>query len=188
MKTKLLVLMLLFCLKSVYSQTITDIEKKYGKRQDVYSVSEHIWMTPDYTVDRQVCRVRLYAKRVDAKSNYLGATLQYEELRDVLNSLIPPDSRGQKTKLNFGATATGGPAAWTTYPYERVVFTFVSSFRPSFDSTVLKRGEFVFQPPEKTATDAKESSAPSVDDFLPSASSDTEVVTIRWNDRKCAGH
>jgi len=188
MKIRLLIVILLFCIQPAYSQTIADIEKNYGKRQDVYSVSAHIWMTPEYAVDGQICRVRLYAKRVDSNNSYLDAMLPSEELRDVLNTLVPPDKRGQKTKLNFGATATGGGSAWTTYPYERVAFTFVSSFRTSSDSPVLKRGEFVFQPPEKTGVEIKENSAPAVEDFLPSASSETEVVTIHWNDRKCAPH
>jgi len=32
----------------VYAQTAADIQKKYGKPVDVYSVSEHVWMTPEY--------------------------------------------------------------------------------------------------------------------------------------------
>jgi hypothetical protein len=187
MKTILALTVLLVCFQSSYSQTVADIEEAFGKRQDVYSVSEHIWMTPEFALDGQVCLMRLYPKRVDARNNFVGAGLQYEELRRLLNSLVPLNQRGMKSKTNFGATATGGPAAWTTYPYERITFIFTSSFLPAkFDeSTRLRKGEYTFSEPKTGLAIDQKSELPSADDFLPSQSSTTEIVTIRWNDRKC---
>jgi hypothetical protein len=187
MKHGILMAILLTCFTSAYGQTGTDIETTYGQRQPVYSVSSHIWMTPDYARDGQVCRMRLYPKRVDASINYVGVGLQYDELRQLLNSLVPLDKRGMKSKINFGSTATGGPAAWTTYPYERVTFTFTSSFLPAKldESPRLRKGEFIFTNPEATPGTDQGREVPSADDFLPSQSSTTEIVTIRWNDRKC---
>ena len=191
-KTRLgmLPLLLLTCFMSVSAQTATDIENKYGPRQQVYSISAHIWMTPEYSSDGQVCRMRLYPKRVDAKTNYVGAGLVFEELRDLLNSLVPPEDRGKKLKVNFGATATGGPAVWTTYPYENVNFTFSSAFRKDkYDgASLLRRGEFVFTiSPADLANlpTAPESDIPSADDFLPSQSLTNEIVAISWSQRKC---
>lgn len=187
MKPGILMAVLLACFLSVHEQTITDIERTYGQRQQVYLVSQHIWMTPDYARDGQVCRMRLYPKRVDASINYVGVGLQYDELRELLNSLVPLDKRGMKSNINFGATATGGPAAWTTYPYERVTFTFTSSFVPAKldESPRLRKGEYTFTKPETRPGTEQESALPSADDFFPSQSSNTEIVTIRWNDRKC---
>ena len=187
MKAKLAIVILQCCFMSAYAQTVTDIEKKYGQPQEVYSVSKHIWMTPEYATDGQVCRMRLYPKRVDGNSNYVGAALQYNELRDLLNSLVPPDKRGMKLKLNFGATATGGPATWTTYPYERVTFTFTTSFLPRRfeESPPLRKGEYTFSLPQSEPGQDTQSEKPSTDDFLPSQSSTIEIVTIRWSDRKC---
>ena len=187
MKAKLLVVILLFSCMSAYAQSVTDIEKKYGQRKEVYSVSEHIWMTPEYAIDGQVCRMRLYPKRIDGDRSFVGAMLQYVELRDLLNSLVPPNMRGLKSKVNFAATATGGPASWTTYPYEKVTFTFTSSFLPSKfeESSPLRRGEYRFQKPEGVEASDRETQLPTNDDFSASESSSIEIVTIRWNDRRC---
>lgn len=32
---------------SNFGQTSSDIEMKFGKPENVYSVSEHLWMTPE---------------------------------------------------------------------------------------------------------------------------------------------
>ncbi len=172
MKAKFAVVVLILCFKFALGQTAADIDMKYGKRVDVYAVSEHIWMTPEYGDDGQVCKVRLYPKRIARNTNYLSKQLPFEELREALQSLVPLDKRGWK-RQSFGVTATGGPAAWTTYPYERVTFIFVSSFSAStlVDSSPLIKGEYVFPTPELSAGGESESSTPSDNDFLPSLAS-----------------
>lgn len=168
---------------STHAQTATDIRARYGKSVEVYSVSEHIWMTPEYANDGQVCRIRLYPKRIGGDTNYGSHELPFTELRDVLNSLVPVSTRGTK-KESFGATATGGGAAWTNYDYENVAFIFVSFFSSrAFNGAVLKKGEYVFpsQPKEPVRTDSNASA----EDFVEAASSNTEIVTIRWTARKC---
>jgi hypothetical protein len=117
--------------------------------------------------------------------NYVGVTLPFVELRDVLNSLIPPDKRGLKTTLNFGATTTGGPAAWTTYPYEKVTFTFISSMLKTSGSPLLRNNEFEFTIPATGYVAPKDNLTASTDDFIRSEKSKTEIVTIQWRDRKC---
>ncbi|HEX6045428.1 MAG TPA: hypothetical protein VFZ22_13140 [Pyrinomonadaceae bacterium] len=186
MKAILIALFLAYS-TAVSAQTVRDIEHQYGQRQPVYSVSRNIWMTPDYAADGQVCRMRLYPKRVDGNTDVVGAALQYNELRGLLNSLVPPNQRGMKSKINFGATATGGPATWTTYPYDKVTFTFTSSFSrgKSDDSSPLRKGEFTFPLSEANRGAKEETRSPSDYDFQPSERSMTEIVTIRWNNRKC---
>ena len=49
------------------AQTSADLQGKYGKSLEVYSVSQSIWMTPEYSPDGQVCRMRLYPKRLKRK-------------------------------------------------------------------------------------------------------------------------
>jgi hypothetical protein len=127
----------------------------------------------------------LFPKLASDNSVYLGTTFPFQELRDLLNSLVPPDKRGSKMKLNFGATATGGPAAWTTYPYEKVMFTFITSISKSSEYPLLRRGEFQFSISPKDYVPTPESSVPSADDFIRMETSKTEVVTIEWSDRKC---
>lgn len=188
MKTGIAIAVLLVGFQSNYSQTVADIEERFGKRQDVYSVSEHIWMTPEYGTDGQVCRMRVYTKPIAGNTNYLGSTLDFKELRDVLNSLVPLEKRGFKKKLNFGTTATGGPSAWTTYPYEEVTFIFSASFLPSkfTDSPPLIRGEYKFPLRVTDPSPKEEISTPSEDDFLPSESLEIQIVTIKWNHRTCS--
>jgi len=184
-RVRLAIVFFFVCVTPGVGQTRSDIELKYGKPVSVYSVSEHIWMTPEYASDGQVCRMTLYPKHTSGNTNYVGAKLQFEELRDVLNSLVPLNNRGLKTKLNFGATATGGPAAWTTYPYKKVTFTFISSMSKTTESSLLRKGEFEFGIPATDYIAPREDPAPSADDFMRSESSRTEIVTIQWSNRKC---
>ena len=139
-------LMFAFCVTSVYAQTAAHIKRAYGKPVDVYSVSEHIWMTPEYAENGSVCSMRLYPKRINQGINYVcnSCGLDFKELKVLLNQLVPPNTRGLQNE-SFGQTATGGPAAWTTYGYEKVTFTFDSPFGPiPYDSSTLRKGEFVF--------------------------------------------
>jgi hypothetical protein len=191
MKKPVALIFVLLAASYIYAQTATDLQSQYGNPVAVYSVSEHIWMTPEYDSDVQVCRMRLYPKRISADTNYLGHDLPFNELRDVLNALVQVETRGAKREF-FGTTATGGGSAWTTYGYENVSFTFMS-FSPiaSFDGTVLKKGEYTFPaldtfPALETEPLPKESS-PSSNDFVQWTSPRTEIVVVSWNGRKCTG-
>src|SRR5258705_10534246 len=87
----------LFGINSVLGQTASDFEKAYGKSLVVYSISEHIWMTPAYAADGQVCSMRLYPKHIDGNINYVSnspARLQFKELKEILKKLVPPQTRG----------------------------------------------------------------------------------------------
>lgn len=185
MKKTLALVLVLLAGKYAHAQTAADIRAKYGESVAVYSVSEHIWMTPEYAADGQVCRMRLYPKRISANTNYGAHNLPFNELRGVLNSLVPVETRGAK-KQSFGATATGGGAAWTTYDYDNVSFNFVSFSAPrTFEGVILKRGEYVFPPRESRPLPTE--SKPSSNDFLERLSAQTEIVTVNWNGRNCVG-
>jgi len=183
MRKTIALLLVLLASQSIYAQTAGDIQAKYGSPLNVYAVGEHIWMTPEFASDGRVCRMRLYPKRISDNTNYGAHDLPFNELRDVLNSLVRVETRGSK-KESFGATATGGGAAWTTYDYENVTFTFVS-FSPStrYDGVVLKRGEYVFPPPQTKPLPTN--SKPSSNDFVEGVSTRTEMVTITWTARSC---
>jgi len=164
-------------------QTVSEVERKYGKPVSVYSVSEHIWMTPDYSADGQVCRMRLYPRRLGSETDYLGSQLLFPELSQVLNEMLPPQLRGSK-KDGFGQTSLGGGTAWTTYEYENVSFSFISSYKLSPD--VLEKAKTkVLTGPDPEGLPLRKKTPPSVDDFADSKNSQTEIVTIRWNYRPC---
>lgn len=164
-------------------QTVTQIEAKYGKPTNAYSISSYIWMTPDYTTSGQVCRMRLYPKTISSEVEYLSPRLHFEELNAVLNDLVPVHLRGEK-KDAFGLTDMGGGVAWTTYAYEKVTFIFTSSTRLEPGQT-HKPGSISFSAEEIKASLPKKT-PPSIDDFTPSRFSKTEIVTISWNERRCA--
>jgi hypothetical protein len=77
MSAKLLVLILMVSAVAVASQTVSEIEETHGKPTLAYSVTEHIWMTPDYAADGQVCRMRFYPKRMIATPSNSAGTLHF---------------------------------------------------------------------------------------------------------------
>jgi hypothetical protein len=187
MSTKLLLLILLLSAVPVAGQTESEIEKAQGRPTLAYSVAEHICMTPDFAADGQVCQLVLYPRRVAAITSHLGNTLVFDEVASFLNSFVPPEHRGLQQEENFGTTATGGPTAWTTDPYENIYFKFISAFGPvsySDSQPPLRRGEFIFSIPYSPEPKIKDRS-PSVHDF--SRTDDAEFATVRWLQKTCVG-
>ena len=172
-----------------FAQTASEVEKSYGKPVSVdfarsfYSVGDHIWMTPDYSTDGQVCRIRIYPSRLGRKTDYLGAQLLFRELVRFLNQMVPPHLRGSK-KTGFGLTSLGGGTATTTYEYENVSFNFISTYTLAPD--VLKKAETaVLTGPDPEKLPLRKETPPSFDDFAASEKVPTKTVTINWNNRSC---
>ena len=164
-------------------QSVAQIEQQFGPPQKVYAIGSHTSMSADFAADGQVCMLYLYPRRVAGNKSHLGNTLVFEELASFLNSFVPPEHRGLQQEVNFGTTATGGPAAWTTYPYENVYFTFISPFGPhDYSEPILRRGEFTFSIPYLPPTEIKDRS-PSKHDFV--RADDKEIATVRWLRRTC---
>jgi hypothetical protein len=164
-----------------YAQTVSEVERRYGK--PIYSVSEHIWMTPDYSADGQVCRMRLYPKRFGEKTDNLISQLMFPELTELLNEIVPPGLRGSKQN-GFGQTSLGGGTAWTTYAYENMTLTFNFSYK--LDPNVLKIAEGKgLTGPASEGVPVRKNTPPSLDDFYASQNSHAESVTINWNHRPC---
>ena len=182
----LLGVLLLFNSNASVGQTASDIEMRYGKPTYAYSVSENVWMTPEYSVDGQVCRMRLYPKRISGDTNYVSGQLPFEDFRRAVDQIVPPNKRGAKREPFDGGYTTGGGAMWAIFTYEKVRITYAASFR--VDPNAWKdRKEFIFSeellslPEEKSETKVK-----SKDDFHSFRTSIAEIVTIVWLDRKCA--
>lgn len=134
-------MILLFACSAV-AQTPMDLQTRYGKPVTSYIVSDHILMTPEYTMDGKVCMMRLHPRPYSSKVNFVSAHLPFSELTKVLNELVPLRTRGAK-KDPFDTGATGAGAEWRTYEYENVKFSFLSSFRPDPESWKTRK-EFVF--------------------------------------------
>ena len=173
------ILFAVFFLSTAHGQTIADFERDYGKPTYAYSLSEHIWMTPEYTSDGQVCRARIYPKRISNGTEYLSKELPFQELKDVLNQLIPPRLRGA-VKQPFNVTDTGGGAGWTTYSYEKVSIMFI--FSVSIDPNKWKESP-TFRVEDFPPKQQQQRVLSSDDDFP--FGDGTQIVIINWTNRKC---
>ena len=175
---------LMLNVNSAFAQTASEIERDYGKPVNAYSVGTLIWMTPEYAADGQVCRMRLYPKRFSANTNYLFDKISFNEFQAAVDYVVPPSTRGAK-KEPFDSGATGGGVMWAIFKYEKVTIEYSASFRVDPDAW-KERNSFVF------SEEALREYSPSVtvkreDDFLAYRNSKYEIVTITWDDRKCAG-
>ena len=185
MRERLLVVgFLMLRIVSVSAQTASEIEARYGKSEKVYSVSEHIWMTPTYAADGQPCEITLYPKRVSPGTTYFFQKLPAAELKVVLEQLVPFSNRGTRQYESFPWSEFWGHTASTTYPFEKVTFVFLSSF------------EFTSSPKQSKpleSFDIETSSSPkqtedlwNTNDDVPNAwQPEAEIVEIRWSNRKC---
>jgi hypothetical protein len=172
------VVLLLFGSNTSFGQTSSEIEKNFGKPTNAYSVSDHIWLTPEYDADGQICRATLYYKRISAEANYVSNSyLPVREVLKVFNDLAPLDKRGAR-KEYFGNTQTSASMAWTTFEYEKVTFSLWISFKFGSVADMAEKGV-----PLGGRTPA-ETNEPD-DEFMAKNTVNPELVYITWNGRKC---
>lgn len=181
MRVEFAIFFLVLFVTSASGQKVSDIEKESGTPTQAYSLSEHIWMTPEYGIDGEICRARLYPKRIALKTAYLAKELPFQELTEVLNRLIPPAQRGSAKEF-FGETEIGGGIGWTTYPYENVSIVFI--FAARVDPQILKRIESPTFRVEDFPVQQDQKVLPSYRD-IPFSGHGLEIATINWTKRKC---
>lgn len=160
----ILALVLLFFVSSALGQTLSQIETKYGAPIKSYSVSENIWMSPEFTDDGQLCMARLYPKKIDATNNYLDSMLSLWEVEDVIDELAPANIRGKK-KVDYGLLITGN-MVFAGFGYENVRINFTSPLNSFF----------------KAPNDKRQSREVAEFPGVQSA----QIVTITWLNRKCS--
>ena len=173
---------------SVSAQSSFDIESKYGKRVEVYSVSETLWMTPNYDSEGQMCLMRVYPKAVSANTNYLDPSLNLDETLKFINELVPVHTRGRRGGW-FGLSSLGGGTVWTGFEYEHVRFTFISTFRITKNPKELD-GEYIhldFPVNDKAEflEYQRQQAMKSDDQLIREHVHDARVLQIAWTNRKC---
>lgn len=174
-------IMTIFSVVSVVGQSREDIEGKFGLPVNAYSVSEKIWMSPEYASDGQVCRMTFYPRRFSSTANFLTHELPFDEFRSVIDAIVPVATRGaQKEPFANGFWMIAGGVRWATFVYERVTIEYGASFRldPRFGM-----GESVNLDDEGPKGQIKPKLEK--DDFSSYSSSTAEMMIVRWNDRKC---
>jgi hypothetical protein len=180
---KLAIVMTVFNVVSAFSQTRTEIEAKFGQPVNAYKVSERIWMSPEYASDGQVCRMTFYPRRFSSTTTYLINQLSFDEFRTVIDAIVPLALRGaQKEPFGNGLWNVGGGGRWANFVYERVTISYVAGFPVN---TALGMGEPVNLSDE--VPNRQEKPKTTKEDFSLYSDSTAEIVTVRWNDRKCPG-
>ena len=167
---------------TTFGQTSEQVKEKYGQPIEAYSVSERIWMTPKFTADGQVCEMRLYPKRISSTTNYFGNKLYYWELKEVLNQLAPPETRGRKMPFS-GLMNMGGGIITTHYNYEKVRFIFLASFSPYLDPLDKEKSSKTKTKPAKAKQETPKNMESDEELIVPR---EVEIVTIFWNEKTCA--
>lgn len=100
---ELAVVMSIFSVASAVGQTRAQIEANFGQPVKAYSVTEDIWMSPEYASDGQVCRMVFYPRRFSSTTNYLRNQLPFNEFRKVIDAIVPVAIRGaQKEPFRNG--------------------------------------------------------------------------------------
>jgi hypothetical protein len=166
----------LTCFVSSFGQNLSEIKEKYGQPIEAYSVSEHIWMTPKFTSDGQVCSMRLYPKRFSSDTVYLGDILNKWELEDFIRTIAPPETRGLKSKLS-GLMIFAGHSFATNYVYENISFHFVTSLKMPIriESSKSKKARSAKSSPNKPTPSGEFQNADGA-----------KILTINWrNKRAC---
>jgi hypothetical protein len=189
---------------AAFGQTAADLEKEFGKMENVYTApglplvednslgkayaaSPDVWMIPRFAVDGQVCKVRLFSRSRD----YRDQELPFAKFAAVVDRLSPFESRGAAKDTNYGATATGGGAYWTTFNYEKVnlYFSGVMGWIDP-DGLPLKRGEYTFSDkyPNAPEADAKPAPKPTPEEVYKTFTGwNYRNASIIWTGRKCVG-
>ena len=181
---KLAIVMTVFNVVSAFGQSRADIETKFSQPVNAYSVGERIWMTPEYALDGQVCRMIFYPRRFSPTTNYLINRLLFDEFRSVIDVIVPTGIRGdQKEPFGNGLWNIGGGACWTNFIYERVTISYVAGCR---FNPALGMGEPITLS-DNEVTKRQEKPKPTKEDFSLYSGSTAEIVTVQWNDRKCPG-
>ena len=91
---KLAIVMTVFSVVSAFGQRRAEIEAKFGQPVNAYSVSEKIWMSPEYASDGQVCRMTFYPRRFSSTTTYLTNNLPFDEFRSIIDAIVPVAIRG----------------------------------------------------------------------------------------------
>ena len=184
--TLIAIILVLGC-PGVYGQSAAEIEIKYGKSVDVYSVGELLWMTPSYDSQGQVCMMRVYPKTVSPTTNYLESNLDMDATIRFMNELSPVYTRGRRSEL-FGLSIVAGGVALTNVNYENVHFVFTSSFprskSPAKVEDIVLHEDFPFDAAAVEESRRQRAMKPD-DELIRESAISARVLEITWANRKC---
>lgn len=130
---------LAFCLLVIASasgQTADDLASKYPV-VSAYEVRPGILMTAKYAADGQACEITLEKRHETPKKIDLGSTIPRDQIKQLIDELVPPSERGNPTKryLKGDSESTiGGGVVDTESDYENVSIKIIGTTSSSCDS------------------------------------------------------
>lgn len=112
-------ILLLIVAATAWAQTSTDLSAKFPKIT-AYKIRPDVLMTARFAADGQVCEMTL-EKRANTDSGVvLGASFSEEEVRGLVDDLVPEDQRGRNLTKRFNGSIEG--VSFTNeYTYENVL-------------------------------------------------------------------
>jgi hypothetical protein len=110
-----------------FTQTSSDLERKYGSPVKEYEVRPGILMTATYSDDGQVCKMYVERRHFSETGFDQRLYLPPEVIIELIDELVPTELRGGKTK-GGGFSRITGSLADQTYDYENVSITVLASF------------------------------------------------------------
>jgi len=109
-----------------FTQTSSDLERKYGSPVKEYEVRPGILMTATYSDDGQVCKMYVERRHFSETGCDQRLYLSPEVIIELIDVLVPTELRGGKTKGD-GFSRITGQVSEQIYDYENVSITVLAS-------------------------------------------------------------
>lgn len=121
---------LIFDISTITSgQTSADLSAKYQQITS-YEVRPDVVMTPQYAADGQVCEMVLEKRQKTDSGMVFGTSFSEEEVKSLVDGLIPEPERGRNLTKPLNSTIDGGFIT-TVYTYENVIVRVYGITRPN---------------------------------------------------------
>ena len=109
-----------------FTQTSSDLERKYGSPVKEYEMRPGILMTATYSDDGQVCKMYVERRHFSETGCDQRLYLSPEVIIELIDVLVPTELRGGKTKGD-GFSRITGQVSEQIYDYENVSITVLAS-------------------------------------------------------------
>ena len=109
-----------------FTQTSSDLERKYGSPVKEYEVRPGILMTATYSDDGQVCKMFVERRHFSETGFDQRLYLSPDVIIELIDELVPTELRGGKTKGD-GFSRITGQVSEQIYDYENVSITVLAS-------------------------------------------------------------
>jgi len=104
---------------SVYGQTSSDLEKKYGTPVKAFEVHRGVLLLAKYAESGQVCEMVLENRHKTESGFDLDEMLTDDVLERLIDELVPASERGRRDS-SYGWSMALGQSTQTNYSYENV--------------------------------------------------------------------